>query len=207
MNKIEKIIFDFGGVFYDISFERLMNAFKQLQIPEHLWENRSDNIFITLEKGNIEEKEFLNTLQLSSPLNPTTDEIKTAFNAILVGMPVENVRYLRRFIKNYPCYLLSNTNEIHYKHFHSEIIDNPLTKEFYNSFEKEYYSHLMHLRKPDKLIYETVISDSNLNIATTLFVDDMEQNITAAASLGLQVFHFGQEGRWDELIQKFNLHV
>lgn len=207
MNKIEKIVFDFGGVFYNIDFERLMNAFNQLQLPEHLWENKTDNIFITLEKGDVTVDDFLNILQLSSPLEPAFDELRSAFNAILVGMPIENVRYLRRFRKHYPCYLLSNTNEIHYGYFHNEIISNPLTREFYDSFEKEYYSHIMHMRKPDLEIFEAIIKDSKLNPAKTLFVDDMEQNVEAAQKSGFQVFHFGTEGKWEEMINKFKLQV
>jgi FMN phosphatase YigB (HAD superfamily) len=207
VKKIEKIIFDFGGVFYDISFERLMKAFSKLKIPESLWENKSDNLFISLEKGQLSGEKFLKLLQLAIPAEVSLEKIEAAFNRILVGMPVENVRYLRRFKKHYPCYLLSNTNEIHYAYFHREIMNNPLTKEFYSSFEKEYYSHLMHMRKPDLKIYEAVLNDSKLIPETTLFVDDMEQNILAAKQLGLQVFQFGEEGHWDELIQKFNLQV
>ena len=65
----------------------------------------------------------------------------------------------------------------------------------------------MHMRKPDAEIFEAVIQENNLNPKTTLFVDDMEMNIEAAKKLDFQIFHFGTEGRWDELINKFNLQV
>ena len=207
MKKISEIVFDFGGVFYDIDFIRLKKAFEKLQIPEQLWENKQNNIFIQFEKGEMDAQKFLDILQLASPIEPSIDVIKSAFCSILVGMPVENVRYLRRFTKHYSCYLLSNTNEIHYEYFHSEIINNLQTREFYNSFKKEYYSHIMKMRKPESEIFEAVIQDNSLNPESTLFVDDMEENIVTARKIGFQTFHFGKEGKWSELINQFNIQV
>ncbi|MFC2114104.1 HAD family hydrolase [Bacteroidota bacterium] len=207
MKKIEHIIFDFGGVLYTIDFQRLINAFNQLAIPDSLWSDKKDNIFIQLERGEISGEEFIDLLQLSSPLNPGKSEVRDAFCAILVGMPVENLRFLRRIARNYPCYLLSNTNEIHFEYFSHEIKSDAQTKEFYNSFKKEYYSHELGLRKPDPLIYEYVIEDSGISPESCLFVDDLIDNVQAARKWGFQVFHFGVQGEWNELVERFQLKI
>ena len=207
MKKIEHIIFDFGGVFYTIDFERLMYAFDQLHIPHSLWDDKENNIFVKLERGEIESNKFLELLQISSPGNPSNEEVREAFCAILVGLPLENMRFLRRISRNYPCYLLSNTNEIHYEYFSNEIKADAQTKEFYSSFVKEYYSHMLGLRKPDPRIYNFVIQDSGIDPHSCLFVDDMQDNILAAKEKGLQVFHYGTDGEWNELVEQFQLKI
>jgi len=45
------------------------------------------------------------------------------------------------------------------------------------------------MRKPDKEIFELVCSENQLNIETTIFIDDSEQHITGAKSIGLKTIH------------------
>jgi len=54
-----------------------------------------------------------------------------------------------------------------------------------NFFEKDYYSHLMKMRKPNPEIFEYVLIENNLNPAETLFIDDSPQHLKTAALLGL----------------------
>ena len=52
-------------------------------------------------------------------------------------------------------------------------------------FEKDYYSHLMGMRKPDPEIFRAVLDAHGLNPAQTLFIDDSPQHIATARQLGL----------------------
>ena len=84
---------------------------------------------------------------------------------------------------------MSNTNQIHYNAFseayRKQINDGNLD----DLFIKAYYSFELGLRKPSKEIFETVLKNENLNAAETLFIDDSEENIEAAKSVGLQTIH------------------
>ena len=47
----------------------------------------------------------------------------------------------------------------------------------------------MGLRKPEKVIYEKVIIENGLEPSTTLFIDDLLQNLKGATTAGLQTLH------------------
>jgi len=75
-------------------------------------------------------------------------------------------------------FLLSNTNRMH--------IDFLVRRfSFFSLFRKSYYSHELHLRKPDAAIYMHVLKDAGLTPASCLFVDDRAENVKAAADCGL----------------------
>jgi putative hydrolase of the HAD superfamily len=44
--------------------------------------------------------------------------------------------------------------------------------------------------KPEKAIYEHLLSEHQLNASETVFIDDMRANLTAAAALGIQTIQF-----------------
>jgi len=60
--------------------------------------------------------------------------------------------------------------------------------DFQTLFEKAFYSHEIHARKPDLEAYEKVIELSGVEPHETLFVDDLEKNILAAKKAGLKTF-------------------
>src|SRR5690606_37573661 len=106
----------------------------------------------------------------------TDDQIRDAWNALLIGIPPKNHDILLDMKSKYRTFLLSNNNEIHY-----EYVMNYLNSDFGladNSgfFEKDYYSHLMGMRKPNRDIFEFVIEEQKLIPEETLFIDDSPQH-------------------------------
>jgi putative hydrolase of the HAD superfamily len=57
------------------------------------------------------------------------------------------------------------------------------------------------LRKPNSEIFEFVCRENNLNLSTTLFIDDSIQHIEGAKKCGLQTLHLKPE---KELITYFS---
>jgi putative hydrolase of the HAD superfamily len=77
---------------------------------------------------------------------------------------------------------------IHIDHFeHKEGMS--VTRDFYNCFEKVYYSYELGMRKPDVNIFKYLIHKHDLNPNRTLFVDDKKENTDAAASVGIEVWN------------------
>lgn len=192
----KNIIFDLGGVVLDIDYNLSIKAFQKLGIPdaEKLYSKSSQiPLFDQLEKGNISEEEFYSGIRKLSGRDITDDEIRNAWNAMLIGLPENNVRMLRRLKQSYHLFLLSNTNAIHETGY-VKMIEKQYGSFIFNGlFEKIYLSHQIHLRKPDPEIFRYVLRDSNLEITETCFIDDSPQHVQGARETGLAAFHMKEK--------------
>jgi epoxide hydrolase-like predicted phosphatase len=189
MQNIEAIIFDFGGVIFDIDFSRTNDAFTQLGVKhfENMYSQKQANpLFQHLEEGKINEGKFYEAFRKETNLELTNEQIKTAWNALLLSFRKESLDALKTLKNKYKLYLLSNTNYIHHLHFNKIYKEEIGEGSLDNYFHKAYYSQNIGYRKPDKEAYEFVLKDNNLNPSHTLFIDDSIQNIEGAKAVGLQ---------------------
>ena len=189
---IDTIIFDFGDIFINLDKEATPLALKKLGLKE--WNSNLDALNLDFEKGKISEMEFIIGLQNYIP-NASIHQIREAWNAILLDFPLYRLEFLQMLSQKYRLFLLSNTDSIHIERFqHKAGIS--FYRDFYQCFEKVYFSFELGMRKPDSAIFEFVIKEHNLLPKNTLFVDDNLQNIESAEKLGLQVWHL-QKGEED----------
>ena len=189
MATTKNLIFDLGNVLYDIDFTKMYHAFEQLGIPNfenHFTLNKSDQIFFDLEKGFINETEFCNGFNALYNLTLKHQQIIDAWNALLVGYRKESIQWVKDHNSQFDTFLYSNTNQIHYDHFIPQF-SRELGGNFEALFKTPYYSHKMGQRKPDPASFQFILDKEGLIAAETLFIDDNEPNIKAAASIGLQV--------------------
>jgi glucose-1-phosphatase len=207
MEKIKNLIFDFGGVLYDIEIEKAIKRFKDLGIEIDIGKNKFSDTLYDFEKGAIAEEEFVD--YMANLVKPSADRLQVinAFNLVLSGLNKNSIPYLSRLKSNYQLLLLSNTNIIHYRKFFAEINDNPETACFYSFFIKEYYSFEMCLRKPDPAIFQAVISDSYIVPEQSIFIDDNPENVISAEKCGLQGFLFTPDHGWEKLIKDHELNL
>lgn len=194
LNKnITTVIFDLGGVLFDIDYKLTQQAFQKLGANTDFntvySQQKQAGIFDEFEKGNISPSQFRAGLKKWLPETVTDKQIDDAWNALLIGFPADKAELLERLGKQYDLYLLSNTNEIHLPEVMTMIDKAHKPGRLGKLFNKEYYSCRMGLRKPEKEIYEKVVFENNLSPDTTLFVDDLIQNIEGAKSTGLQTLH------------------
>lgn len=190
---ITTVIFDLGGVLFDIEYKHTQQAFQKLgaltDFDKVYSQQKQAGIFDEFEKGNISPTQFRAGLREWLPSTVTDKQIDDAWNALLIGFPPDKVKLLSKLKQKYDLFLLSNTNEIHLPEA-MNMIDNAHTPgQLGKLFIKEYYSCRMGLRKPEKMIYERVVFENKLDPTTTLFVDDLAQNIEGAQSTGLQTLH------------------
>ena len=192
MQSIKNIIFDYGNVIFLIDFKRTQNSFTELGIEnvERFFAHKGhDPLFDEFEKGMISAAEFRDGLrQITKKPDLTDQQIDRAWNTLLIGVPPVNHQILLKAKEKYRTFLLSNNNEIHYKW-----VMNYLKTEYgLNSnsvfFERDYYSHLLKMRKPDINIFGYVLKENNLDPAETLFIDDSPQHIKTALLLGFQTY-------------------
>ena len=189
---IDTIIFDFGDIFINLDKEATPLALKKIGLKE--WNSNLDTLNLDFEKGKISEMEFIMGLQNYIP-NASIHQIREAWNAILLDFPLYRLEFLQMLSQKYRLFLLSNTDSIHIERFqHKAGIS--FYRDFYQCFEKVYFSYELGMRKPESAIFEFVIKEHNLLPKNTLFVDDNLQNIESADKLGLQVWHL-QKGEED----------
>ena len=188
MNRINTVIFDFGGVLLDLDLSLTTKGFEALGIPEwkNLYQQQKQADFLDLfEKGLISEMEFFERIKEISKKKLSDARIKNAWNAMLIDLPEHKTRLLEELKTKKKLFLLSNTNSIHEKKF-TEIIDDGYgTKNFYALFTKVYFSHRMKMRKPDVEIFLKVLEENSLIPQETLFLDDSPQHISGARKAGI----------------------
>ena len=83
--------------------------------------------------------------------------------------------------------MLSNTNEIHTHEFIKIAKQQQLPiSSNHDLFEQVWYSNEVKMRKPDPKIFEYALAQANLRPEETMFLDDLQQNVDAALSVGIQ---------------------
>lgn len=187
MKAPSSIIFDLGGVLYDIDPQLSFEAFRRLGINDfkvyYSFKSQMD-VFDDLEKGLISAGEFCGSIRQISGLDLTDEQITESWNALLVGMPLENIQLLRDISGKYRIFLLSNTNVLHLNQIHDEMVSKGLSS-LDELFEKAFYSFKMGMRKPGVEIYREVLNQAGLNAAGALFIDDNKDNIEGALEAGI----------------------
>ncbi len=184
---IENIIFDLGRVIVDIDSDITIREFKKIcKAPiEKLFHN---NIVYNFDIGNISEDEFI--AQFKQLLEISEDHsVRYAWDAMIKGVPSETILLLQKLKKQFPIYALSNTNSLHIKAINTILARDYSVPDLKHLFHKVYYSYEVGLSKPDKRIFEYVMSDSQLIPNNTLFIDDNEDNIRVAERLQFQTLH------------------
>ena len=74
-------------------------------------------------------------------------------------------------------------------------------------FEKTYFSHEIHLRKPNADIFEHVLQDSGIKPQETLFIDDFRENIETARKLGFHSVHLTKPRTLVDLFESDRLRL
>lgn len=191
MATIKNIIFDLGGVIYDIDYHKTIDAFTSLGIDqaEVLYSQaKQTDLFDAYEVGDINSEAFIQ--ELKSKLNKDLSDVDIikAWNALLIGLPKHRLNFLLEVKSQYNSYLLSNTNALHIEQINKELGD--LKIEGLNPFFHEVFlSYELGMRKPHKETFEEVVNRLGLNPEETLFIDDSAQHLIGAEAAGLRTFH------------------
>jgi glucose-1-phosphatase len=187
--EIKNIILDWGGVITELHPQYTLEAFKNLGIPVDNEPGLYNQVFIPLELGMISPDEFRNKIRQYTHNVLTDSMIENAWNLILGELPSEIWNLMEVIHKQYRTFLLSNTNVIHQQYYFKYLEKKYGTYGYVHLFEKIYFSFRLHLRKPDSEIFDFVIRDAGINPRETLFIDDSEENIDTANSLGFSTVH------------------
>ncbi len=195
---IKNIIFDLGGVLANLDGERCCQAFDALgcqAVSRYVKEHRTEDLFYDIEIGNATTAEFCSEVRHISHATPTDSQIISAWNALITDIPDERKELLIRLQANYRTFLLSNTNDMHWR-LCADHLFNYGEWRVNDMFECVYLSYRLHLAKPDTAIFTHVLVDAGLQPAETLFIDDNAGNCHAAEELGIRTLLQSADNNW-----------
>jgi putative hydrolase of the HAD superfamily len=128
-------------------------------------------------------------------------EMKRLLHAVPASLVVfpETVELLYRLKrKDYPLYCLSNM------HFASiEYLEK--THTFWDVFDGRVISCRLQLCKPESGIYEHLLQTYGLEAQDTLFIDDVQKNLDAAAKLGIRTLRFENAAQCERELRALGL--
>ncbi|MDR1667135.1 MAG: HAD family phosphatase [Bacteroidales bacterium] len=203
MNKpIKNIIFDLGNVLIHLHPELTLERFRELGVADfdQLYTlMKQTDIFNRLETGTIAVASFREAIRRHAGLPLTDRQIDDAWCAMLLDFPDENIALLRRLRDRYQLYLFSNTNQIHMDYYLDKLEKEKGSPLLPDLFDRTFYSHEIGFRKPDRDAFQYVLTSENMKPAETLFIDDLERNITGARSAGIQACRFTKNDRLPDL--------
>jgi epoxide hydrolase-like predicted phosphatase len=185
--QIEAVVLDFGGVMARVyrpeRFRDLEERFglEPGSLPEILWRSPE---WRQTEVGKISDEEYWQRiaprlgLQSSEAVQALRQEVYGGLraDARMVGL----VRQLRR---RYRTGLLSNASARE----PARLVERYGLE---GLFDVIVLSAAVGLAKPDPAVYELTLARLGTSAGATVFVDDYEPNVAAAAAMGLQGIHF-----------------
>ncbi len=205
-SSINAIIFDLGGVLFDINYQNTADAFAKLGMNNFVSaysQAQQNQLFDEFEKGNVSNEIFRNFIRENISHQLLDEEIDAAWCAMLIGMEPIKFETLKKVGAHFPIFLLSNTNAIHLPKVHEMIAQKTPENSLEKSFLHCYFSNQIHLRKPDAAAFEIILQENNLQPENTLFLDDSIQHIVGAQKIRLQAIHITSEMNTEKIFAPF----
>lgn len=191
----------------NIEKDRCVHAFERLGLPDaasYFGEYSQKGPFMLIEEGNISTDDFHRDLRRDIGRDVTDGEIDDAFCQFLIGIPLRRLADLRRLREHYGIYLLSNTNIIMWQSkIKDEFTHEGLTREDY--FDGIVTSFDARALKPAEKIFRYAAETLGIQPSETLFLDDSQRNLDAAAALGFHTLLVPPGSEFIDLLAKIDI--
>lgn len=191
---IKNAIFDLGGVVLGRDFKRLGevlgNTFAFISADESFPEYWSE-----FDRGTYTREEV--TRMLAKDYNLTLEDAHEQVQRLLeLLQPIPETVALIEELKarGVRCYVLSNMS----KEFYAELLKFPV----FELFDGAVVSFEERINKPDRGIYEALLSRYNLVPSESIFADDKIANTNAASLLGLHTVTYNCNGDGPERVRE-----
>jgi putative hydrolase of the HAD superfamily len=140
--------------------------------------------WLELDRGTLERDEAI--ARAAQRTGVALDQIRRLLHAVPPSLTVfpDTVDLLRRLKrKGYPLYCLSNMHLASIEYLEKR-------ETFWDVFDGAVISCRLQLCKPEAGIYEHLLRTHGLEAENTLFVDDVQKNLDAAAKLRIRTLRF-----------------
>lgn len=183
---IKAILFDFGGVIYEhpkeVIPEVIARIYSQpIEIAKKEYTRFKDDYYI----GKIQTGKLLTSLSSIFKSKKSIGEIKDLWirNYAAIAKPNKEVlKIIKKLHKTYKIFLFSNTTEM--SHLHNSKTG------IYDNFDGLFMSFKIGMKKPDKKIYEKILSKIDCKPEECIFIDDDPKNLEPAKLKGMTTILF-----------------
>lgn len=190
-NEVEVILFDLGKVilpFHHYQIAEKLSPFvkrEDFKDPQKIFSYLFDvekGVVNGYEVGKATSLEFFQSLKEFLCLSLTFEEFKPIWNDIF--WENEEVSHIIHRLKGKKRLgLVSNTNPLHFDYILSKF-------SIVKVFDQWILSHQVGFKKPAPEIFQRAMEWASVSPRKILFIDDMENHVRVAISLGMQGLHF-----------------
>jgi putative hydrolase of the HAD superfamily len=181
--KLKLAIFDLGNVVINTLF---MEAYKTwskhsgVGIPELMDRFQEDEKVRQFDRNEITEHDFFDHLERMFGINIGFERMLEGWNAIFGPIIEQTYSVIVELKREMDVVALTNTNCSHCSVWKKKY------EERFSVFDDIFISSEMGMRKPEKRIFEHVLSQYNVSSNEVVFFDDMEENILVGRELGIE---------------------
>jgi epoxide hydrolase-like predicted phosphatase len=189
MNQTKALVFDLGAVIINIDFRLAFEAFHRISgiaVEAIATEIKDNGLLADFEAGRLDEAGFFKQLAETMHYSGSVNALIDAWNALLIDIPKHRVERIIALRKQYPVYLLSNTNSTHIKAVESILLRDTGVERLGDLFDTVFLSYEIGLLKPEAAIYKHVTEAVRTDPNSLLFLDDNTANIHSAQAFGWQ---------------------
>jgi FMN phosphatase YigB (HAD superfamily) len=180
------VIFDVGRVIIDVDLSRSMGALARrdgLSDMQVMRELEADSQWADWQEGRMTPRAWHAHLSRKFHFSYDFEEFCAIWNSVLVPETILPDLLFERLSASCGLALLSNTDPIHVAHFEA-------TFPFVRHFSTRIYSCHVGSSKPSPMIYHHALREAGAIPDETMFIDDLRENVLAAATMGINAFHF-----------------
>ena len=191
------VIFDVGRVIIRVDLSRSMAALGKRDGLSHmqvLRELEADTRWPDWQEGRMTPRDWHAHLSKKLSFSYSFDEFCAIWNSVLAPETILPDLLFEHLATKCRLALLSNTDPIHVAHIEA-------TYPFVRLFPARVYSCRVGSSKPSPAIYHQTLREIGAIPDDAIFIDDIHENVLAAASLGINAFHFTSA---DELLAEFS---
>ena len=180
------IVFDLGGVVFDWQPDKLARRVFDNEDAEALVKSEifGHQDWIELDRGTLSLDEAIRGGVARTGLG--RDDVARLFDAVPASLtPISETIELIRSIRatDNRLYVLSNMH-------HASIDYLERKHDIWDIFDGIVVSSRINMVKPERAIYEYLLKEHELNAPETVFIDDLEENLAAAATFGIRTIRF-----------------
>jgi len=201
MNRqVTHLFFDLGNVLVGLRSGEKLKALAQRSgqnvevFCNKIWSHERAHDY---ERGHHTCDEYFALLAEDLDLAHAQEELQEAFCDIFYPLP-ERVALVRQLAPHYPLAIISNTCASHIQHLEA-------TYDFFPLFQHRIYSHQAGCRKPHPNIYEKALKATGAKAKSSLFIDDLAENLETPAKSGWKTIHLPPGADLKKALEPFDI--